>query len=51
MATPERPGWYVVCEGYWRGPFKTEAEAERQKGLIEALGTCWYEHRIKEVTR
>lgn len=47
--TTRRPGWYVACEGFWRGPFKTEAEAKRQMAAITALGACWYGHRVEEV--
>jgi len=41
--------YFVVCDEYRAGPFRTEADARRKLDGIEAAGHCSGEHRIEAV--
>jgi hypothetical protein len=50
MATPApgpRTYYWVVCASYAKGPAATPEQAQRQRDAIEALGACYFLHKIQ----
>lgn len=44
----ERPGWYVVCRYFVKGPSRTEEEAKRVMDGITRMGNCPETHEVVE---